>query len=169
MTSLLSRLAMIASFLFFSTAVSQAQDQVQDPVGPLAGPLAGVEVMQLSVAPLSAASGRCGLQADLIRDSFQQPLVTDGITIQKAAHVRVILKASSVLYQETTCISNVEAAVVQTTRYLDRRTQTERAGQVLLWSQSRLFVSGQPDHVVVTNIGVRELARGFLQKWRRDQ
>lgn len=168
MTSLLSRLAMIAPFLFFVTA-TQAQDQVQDPVGPLSGPLAGVEVMQLSVAPLSLESARCGLQADLMRDSFQEPLATDGIAIQKAAHVRVIMKASSVLYQETICISNIEAAVVQTTRYLDRRTQTERAGQVLLWSQSRLFVSGQPDHVVVTNIGVRELARDFLRKWRIDQ
>ncbi|CAN0455661.1 unnamed protein product, partial [Ectocarpus fasciculatus] len=133
------------------------------------GPLAGVAVLQLVVAPLSDESARCGLQADLVKESFQQPLTTEGLGLQKSAHVRIIVKATTVIYTETTCISNIEASAVQNTRYFDRKTGAERAGQVLLWQESGLFVTGERDHVVLTNIGFRDLARSFIRKWKIDQ
>lgn len=167
MTALLSRWATIALFSLFCAAAAQAQEQ--SPAAPLAGPLAGAQVMQLSVAPLGPDSQRCGLQTDVLADSFQRPLVANGIVMQKAAHFRVIVKATTGVYQADTCISNIEATVVQTTSYFDRKTQSDRAGQVLMWSQSRLFVSGQPDHAVAVNNGVSELARAFIRKWQTDQ
>lgn len=169
MTALLSRLVIAALFFSFCAATAQAQTQEQEPEAPIRGPLAGVQVMQLSIAPLSAESARCGVQANLIRDSFEPPLAASGIVLQKSAHFRAIAKVNTGIYEGEICISNIEVSVVQTTRYFDRKTRRERAGQVLMWSQSRLFVSGQPEHVVMINIGVRELARSFIQKWQIDQ
>ena len=169
MTLPLLRLFLIALIVSCFATASRAQTEGQTPAILPAGPLAGVEVMQMSMAPLGPESQRCGLQTNLINESFQQPLTANGIVLQKAAHFRVIIKTTTGIYQSDTCITNIEATVVQTTSYFDRRTQQDRAGQVLLWSQSRLFVSGQPDHVVVVNIGTRELARSFVEKWKADR
>ena len=169
MMSLSARLATAACLLVLFLSPAAAQSESPAPAEPTGAPLAGATVMQLSVAPLSAESQRCGLQADLIRDSFQQPLAAEGIGIQASAHLRIVVKATTVVYQETVCISNIEATALQTTRYFDRKTQAERAGQVLLWSGSSLYVSGEHDHVVLTNIGYRDLARAFLRKWKSNQ
>lgn len=169
MTALLSRLVLIALFFSFCAAPAEAQTQEQEPEAPFGGPLAGVQVMQLSIAPLSDESARCGVQANSIRTIFEQPLTASGIVMQKSAHFRAIVKVTTGIYQENICISNIEASVVQTTRYFDRKTRRERAGQVLMWSQSRLLVSGQPEHLVMTNTGARELARSFIQRWQIDQ
>lgn len=166
MTVPLSRLLLVVLTLCVLSTASRAQTEGQAPAVRPAGPLAGVEVMQMSVAPLGPESQRCGLQTNLISESFQEPLTANGIVLQKAAHFRVIIKTTTGIYQSDTCITNIEASVVQTTSYFDRRSQQDRAGQVLMWSQSRLFVSGQPDHVVVVNIGTRELARSFVASWK---
>ena len=168
-----SRLLAAVFLLLFSAAGAPAQDQTQDQTQPAAapagGPLAGVNVLQISVAPLSADSQRCGLQQDLILESFQQPLVAEGLAVQRSAHVRIVVTATTVVYEGATCISTIGAMATQNTRYFDRQTQAERAGQVLLWSDSGLFVTGERDHVVLTNIGFRDLARSFIRKWQLDQ
>ncbi|WP_422366041.1 hypothetical protein [Pelagibius sp.] len=169
MILLLPRLMTAALILTVFAATAQAQSDTPAPAGPSGGPLAGVSVLQLVVAPLSADSATCGLEAGLVEESFQQPLKLENIGLQKSAHVRIIVKATSVVYQDNVCISNIEAVAVQNTRYFDRKTETERAGQVLLWSESGLFVTDQRDHVVLTNIGFRDLARSFIRKWKIDQ
>ncbi|WP_299397309.1 hypothetical protein [Pelagibius sp.] len=169
-----SRLLAAVVLLLFSAAGVQAQDQAQDQTQPAApppagGPLAGVNVLQISVAPLSADSQRCGLQQDLVLESFQQPLIAEGLSVQRSAHVRIVVTATTVVYEGGTCISTIGAMATQNTRYFDRQTQVERAGQVLMWSDSGLFVTGERDHVVLTNIGFRDLARSFVRKWQLDQ
>ena len=175
MTPLLCRLA--AAVLLSTAALAaagfqtaaQAQTPAQTQTRVIGGPLANVNVVQMTVAPLSDQSRGCGLESDLILDSFQQPLTEKGIVIQQAAHVWIQLTAVSLRYDGDICITNIEARAVQNTRYFDRKTESERSGRVLLWSDGGLFVTGVANHGVTTNIGWRDLARSFMRKWELDQ
>ncbi|MEO3430644.1 hypothetical protein AAFN88_17455 [Pelagibius sp. CAU 1746] len=148
-----------------------AQSGTDAPAQPrvIGGPLANVNVVQMSVAPLSPQSLACGFDENLIVDSFQQPLAEKGITVQRAAHVWIQLQATSLRYEGDVCISYIEARAIQNTRYFDRKTETDRSGRVLLWSDSGLFVTSLANHGVTTNIGWRDLARSFVRKWSLDQ
>lgn len=171
----LSRLAaavlLSAALISGAGAGAQAQSgtEVQAQPRVIGGPLANVNVVQMSVAPLSQQSLACGFDENLIMESFQQPLAEKGITVQRAAHVWIQLQATSVRYEGDVCISFIEARAIQNTRYFDRKTETDRSGRVLLWSDSGLFVTSLTNHGVTTNIGWRDLARSFMRKWAIDQ
>ncbi len=179
-------LARLAAAAVLSTAVltgaavearAQIQPQIQPQTGTelqaptrvIGGPLANIDVVQMSVAPLSDQAHICGLEADLILDSFRQPLREEGIVVQQAAHVWIQLQATTIRYESDICISYIEARALQNTRYFDRKTETERSGRVLLWSDAGMFVTGITNHGVTTNIGWRDLARSFMRKWKMDQ
>jgi hypothetical protein len=168
MKPLLSCLAAV----LLSTAlasVAGAQTEVQPQAPMIGGPLAAVNVVQMSVAPLSEQGLGCGLDANLILDSFQQPFTEKGIVVQESAHVWVQLKTTTLRYEGDVCITYIEALAVQNTRYFDRKTESERSGRVLLWSDGGLLVTGASNHGVTTNIGWRDLARSFIRKWEMDQ
>lgn len=175
MMPLLCRFAAFVALLTVMVSGAQAQTltlpetEAQPQPRVIGGPLANITVVQMSVAPLSEQSRACGFDSALIMDSFQQPLAEKGIVVQQAAHVWVQLQATTVRYEGDICISFIEARALQNTRYFDRKTETERSGRVLLWSDSGLFVTGTPNHGVTTNIGWRDLARSFVRKWDLDQ
>jgi hypothetical protein len=125
--------------------------------------------VQVTVAPLSEQSRNCGMDSNLILDSFKMPLAQQGIVVQQSAHVWIQLKATTLRYDADICITHVEAVAVQNTRYFDRHTGTERSGRVLIWSDGGLFLTGTSNHGVTTNIGWSDLARSFLRKWQMDQ
>jgi hypothetical protein len=161
-----------AAAVLFSMVLGYAagsQTVIQPQTRVIGGPLAGINVLQMSVAPLSDQSLECGLSPGLILDSFQQPLEEKGMVVQRSAHVWIQLQATTLRYEGDVCISYIEALAVQNTRYFDRKTETDRSGRVLLWSEGGLFVSGAPNHGVTTNIGWRDLARSFIRKWELDQ
>jgi hypothetical protein len=164
-------LSCLAAVLFSAALVSAAaaQTETQPQSRVIGGPLAAVNVLQMSVAPLSDQARGCGLDPNLILDSFKQPLTEKGITVLEAAHVWIQLKATTLRYDSEVCITYIEAVAVQNTRYMDRKTESERSGRVLLWSDGGLFVSGVANHGVTTNIGWRDLARNFIRKWEIDQ
>lgn len=159
--------ALLLSAGVVSAAAAQTEPQPQTRV--IGGPLAGINVLQMSVAPLSEQARACGLEPNLILDSFKQPLAEKGLVVQESAHVWLQLQATSLRYDGDLCITYIEALAVQNTRYFDRKTETERSGRVLLWSDGGLFVTGVANHGVTTNIGWRDLARGFIRKWELDQ
>lgn len=148
---------------------AEAQSETQPQTRVIGGPLAGIDVLQMSVAPLSDQARACGLDSNVILDSFRQPLTEKGLVIQESAHVWLQLKATSLRYEGDVCITYIEALAVQNTRYFDRKTETERSGRVLLWSDAGLFVTGVSNHAVTINIGWRDLARSFMRKWELDQ
>lgn len=164
-------LSCLAAALLSVVLVSAAGAQTETPpeTRVIGGPLAGVNVLQMSVAPLSDQARGCGLEANLILDSVEQPLTEKGIVVQESAHVWIQLQATTLRYEGDICITYIEALAVQNTRYFDRKTESERSGRVLLWSDGGLFVTGVSNHGVTTNIGWRDLARGFIRKWELDQ
>jgi len=176
MKPLLSRLAaavLLAAALVAApvetTGIRAAAAQTTAPARVIGGPLAAVNVVQMSVAPLSDQSRGCGLESDLILDAFQQPVTEQGIVIQQSAHVWIQLQATTLRYEGDICITYLEARAIQNTRYFDRKTETERSGRVLLWNDGGLFVTGASNHGVTTNIGWRDLAGSFMRKWQMDQ
>lgn len=152
-----------------SGSQTQGDSGMQTPTRVIGGPLANVQVVQMSVAPLSDPSRSCGFDSDQIMGAFQQPLAQQGIVVQRAAHVWIQMQVTTVRYEGDVCISYIEARAVQNTRYFDRKTETERSGRVLLWSQGGLFVTGATNHAATTEVGWRDLARGFMRKWEMDQ
>jgi hypothetical protein len=161
-----------AAAVLFSMALgtaASAQTEIQPQARVIGGPLAGINVLQMTVAPLSDQSRACGLDAGLIQDSFQQPIAEKGIVVQQSAHVWIQLQATTLRYEGDICITYIEALALQNTRYFDRKTESERSGRVLLWSDAGLFVTGAGNHGVTTNIGWRDLSRSFIRKWELDQ
>ena len=134
MMPLLSRLAaaVLLSTALVSGAGAQAQSgsEAQPQTRVIGGPLAKVNVVQMSVAPLSDQAKACGFDSQLILDSFEQPLTEQGIVVQQAAHVWIQLQTTTVRYEGDICISYIEARAVQNTRYFDRKTETDRSGRV---------------------------------------
>jgi hypothetical protein len=167
----LSRIAaaVLLSTVLVSAAQAQTAIEPQSQTRLIGGPLANINVVQMSVAPLSEQSRGCGLDSDIILESFRQPLEQRGIVVQRAAHVWLQMQATTLRYEGDVCISYIEARAIQNTRYFDRKTQTERSGRVLLWNDGGLFVTGVTNHGVTTNIGWRDLARSFMRKWEMDQ
>jgi hypothetical protein len=161
--------ALLLSVALAPAAGAQTQAPAQPQTRVIGGPLAGIDVLQMSLAPLSDQARACGLESNIILESFQQPLTEKGIVIQQAAHVWVQLQATTVRYEGDVCITYIDALAVQNTRYFDRKTETERSGRVLLWSDGGLFVTGAANHGVTTNIGWRDLARDLVRKWEMDQ
>jgi hypothetical protein len=161
--------ALLLSVALAPAAGAQTQAPAQPQTRVIGGPLAGVDVLQMSLAPLSDQARACGLESNIILESFKQPLTEKGIVIQQSAHVWVQLQATTVRYEGDVCITYIEALAVQNTRYFDRKTETERSGRVLLWSDGGLFVTGTANHGVTTNIGWRDLARNLVRKWEMDQ
>jgi len=159
--------AVLLSLAPVSAALAQTETQPQSRV--IGGPLAAVNVVQMSVAPLSEPARGCGLDAGVILDSFMQPLTEKGIVVQQAAHVWIQLQATTLRYEGDICITYIEARAIQNTRYFDRKTESERSGRVLLWSDGGLFVTGASNHGATTNGGWRDLARSFMRKWQMDQ
>lgn len=164
-------LSCLATVLVATALVSAAgaQTDVQPQPRAIGGPLAAVNVVQMSVAPLSERARACGLDANVILDSFKQPLAEKDIVVQQSAHVWIQLKATTLRYEGDVCITYVEALAVQNTRYFDRKTESERSGRVLLWSDGGLFVTGASNHGATTNVGWRDLSRSFMRKWELDQ
>jgi len=163
---------LLLSATLTTTAVAQttgAPSATEPPARVIGGPLAGVNVLQMSVAPLSDQARACGLEPNLIMESFRQPLTEKGIVVQQSAHVWIPLQATTIRYEGDVCITDIEALAVQNTRYFDRKTESERSGRVLLWNDGGLFVTGVSNHGVTTNIGWRDLARSFIRKWEQDQ
>lgn len=173
MKPLLSCLAaLLLSATPVTAAVAQttgAQSSTEPQARVIGGPLAGVNVLQISVAPLSDQARACGLEPNLILESFKQPLSEKGIVVQQSAHVWIQLQATTIRYEGEVCITDIEALAVQNTRYFDRKTESERSGRVLLWNDGGLFVTGVSNHGVTTNIGWRDLGRSFMRKWEQDQ
>lgn len=175
MKPLLSRFTAVAilSAVLISGAGTAVQAQTSTEAQPqtrvIGGPLADVQVVQMSVAPLSEQARACGFDSQMILDSFRQPLSEKGIVVQEAAHVWLQLQTTTVRYEGDICISYIEARALENTRYFDRKTQTNRSGRVLLWSDGGLFVTGAVNHAATTEIGWRDLSRSFVRKWTMDQ
>src|SRR3546814_12299221 len=88
--------AALLSLALVSAAVAQTETSPQPRV--IGGPLAGVNVLQMSLAPLSEQARGCGLEPNLILDSFKQPLAAKNIVIQESAHVWIQLQATPMRY-----------------------------------------------------------------------
>src|SRR3546814_6079707 len=73
--------AALLSLALASAAVAQTETSPQPRV--IGGPLAGVDVLQMSLAPLSEQARACGLEPNLLLDSFKQPLTEKKIVIQE--------------------------------------------------------------------------------------
>src|SRR3546814_12573469 len=86
--------AVLLSVAWASAAQGQSGSQAGADTGTpaparvIGGPLAGIDVLQMSVAPLSDQARACGLEGSLILDSFKQPLGEKGIVVQQRSEER---------------------------------------------------------------------------------
>src|SRR3546814_13173450 len=120
--------AVLLSVAWASAAQGQSGSQAGADTGTpaparvIGGPLAGIDVLQMSVAPLSDQARACGLEGSLILDSFQQTLGAKGIVVQQAAHGWVQVQATPLRDEGEACITPHEARAVTNNRYIDRTT-----------------------------------------------
>src|SRR3546814_19195287 len=116
--------AALLSLALASAAVAQTETSPQPRV--IGGPLAGVDVLQMSLAPLSEQARACGLGPNLILDSFKQPLKEQNIVLHEAAHVWPQLQATPPRSPGGACLPYTTTPAVHNTRYIDRPPENDR-------------------------------------------
>src|SRR3546814_15043996 len=118
--------AALLSLALASAAVAQTETSPQPRV--IGGPLARADVLQMSLAPLSEQARACGLEPNLIPDSFKPPLTEKNIVIQEAAHVWHPLPAPTPPYTGHPSITPTDPLPPQNPPYSTPHTQPHPPG-----------------------------------------
>src|SRR3546814_12928648 len=119
--------AALLSLALASAAVAQTETSPQPRV--IGGPLAGVDVLQMSLAPLSEQARACGLEPNPIPDSFKQPPTEKNIVLQESAHVWHQLQATNLRHHGDVRLTYIQDPAVENHPHFDRQTKTEGTAQ----------------------------------------
>jgi hypothetical protein len=134
------------------------------------GELRDVKAFKIYVTGFNEASLACGLEPEAMKDAFLQPLRDAGpVMAEEANGYWIAIRATSVVRQEATCVTFVDASVLQSTRYFNQSTDSERVGKVLHWADAGLIVSDEAGHGDVVKNAYLDLGRRLAEVWRRDQ
>src|SRR3546814_20808998 len=93
--------AVLLSVAWASAAQGQSGSQAGADTGTpaparvIGGPLAGIDVLQMSVAPLSDQARPCGQEGSLILASLKHHLGEEGIVVHSAPHTGFTLNPTT--------------------------------------------------------------------------
>ena len=128
-----------------------------------------VTAVKFFIADFSEAGAACGLSKPALEKAFMAPAEAQGLQVSDSSSYWVYIRATTLLYGEKSCVTNIDAAAFVETRYFSPATLDERLGRVELWAKSDLLISDKRVHAVVVNNAFRESGRDFLGRWQRDQ
>lgn len=134
------------------------------------GELKNIRSFKFFVTGFSEYNKQCGLTPEVLRQAFTAPMTEAGLkVVQSSTAYWITLRVTSVPQGERNCVSYVDAATNQTTRYFNNATLAERVGTVQHWSGGRIIVSDIVEHAEVASEAFRALGRNLVATWRRDQ
>ena len=134
------------------------------------GEFKNVKAFKVQTAGFSVAAASCGLVKEDVVAAFSEPLNAAGLpVVAKSSGYWLSLRVTTLIKEETTCITYVETAAYQTTRYFNTATREERVGKVLHWVDGGLFAAPHSSHPRVVLQGFRDLGEKLAAKWKSDQ
>ncbi len=138
-------------------------------VSASARPLTGVQEIKLNVSPLGHYSKQCGLTREAFERALLGSIPEGDIRLSNSSSYWLHTRVTTVVFEETNCVSNVEVTLYANTRYYNPATQQELSGRVELWRGGGLYSSVNDSHQVQVNSALRKLGRKLYAAWEKDQ
>ena len=130
----------------------------------------GVGIFKIKTAGFGQAAEDCGLTPEAASEAFAEALRNTGAQVlDRSTTYWLSLRVTTLIKDGELCVTYVETAANQTTRYWNTATLTERVGTVQHWVDGGLYASTSKQHKVVVNGGFRQLGEKLATRWRRDQ
>ena len=134
------------------------------------GELKDVKAFKVKTAGFGEAATACGLDPAAAVTAFTSKLEGAGAkVVETSSGYWLLVRVTTVIRDDETCITYVETAVLQTTRYYNTATRSERVGNVEHWFDGGIVVSTRSSHSKVVLRGFRDLGAKLSQKWQSDQ
>jgi hypothetical protein len=134
------------------------------------GELQKVTAFKVQSAGFGKAAAACGLEKQAAIDAFAAPLREAGAGIvESSSGYWISVRVSTMFLDQELCITYVETAIFQTTRYFNTATLSERVGKIQHWVDGGLFTSGPEGHPRTVLRGFRDLGRRAADTWAQDQ
>ena len=134
------------------------------------GELQKVTSFKVQSAGFGKAATACGLEKQAAIDAFVAPIEEAGASIvDSSSGYWLSVRVATMFLDQELCITYVETAIFQTTRYFNTATLSERVGKVQHWVDGGLFTSGPEGHPRTVLRGFRDLGRRAAEVWVQDQ
>ncbi len=134
-----------------------------------AGALTGIQDVKLNVSGLGHYSKQCGLT----REAFERALFggfNEGeIRLSNSSSYWLHTQVTTIVFDSTNCVSNVEVTLYANTRYYNPATLGEKTGRVELWRRGGLYSSVAESHQVQINSALRKISLVLREAWKKDQ
>ena len=134
-----------------------------------ARPLTGVQDIKLNISPLGHYSKQCGLSREAFERALLGGIPEGGIRLSNSSSYWLHTRVTTVIFEKTNCVSNVEVTLYANTRYYNPATQQELSGRVEVWRAGGLYSSVNDSHQVQVNSALRKVGRKLHEAWRKDQ
>lgn len=129
-------------------------------------PLAGVRDFTVMIEHLDEDSAACGITGEALAEAIESE--TAGAPRGAGGKGVTLYLRVSTLPKDGNCFSSVdiEAYYFGVLGRSDRRAGAE--AKVELWSNGTILVTRRGEHAPEVGAVIRQLVRGFMQDWRRD-
>ena len=143
--------------------ISMGGGQVQ------AGALTGVQDVKLNVSGLGHYSKQCGLTREVFERALFGGFHEGEIRLTNSSSYWLHMQVTTIIFENTNCVSNVEVTLYANTRYFNPGTQSEQIGRVELWRNGGLYSSVLDTHQIQINSALRKIGLGLREAWIKDQ
>ena len=92
-----------------------------------------------------------------------------GVTETDSSAYWVFIRATTLTYDENSCITNVDASLLVNTRYFDPGSASQLVGKVQLWSRGGLLISDITEHPSVVTNAFGDLGGLLAEELERDR
>lgn len=134
------------------------------------GELEKVTSFKVQSAGFGSAAASCGIEKEAATETFSMPLRNAGAKIvDSSSGYWLSLRVTTLVLEQERCITYVETAIFQTTRYFNTATLSERVGNVQHWVDGGLFTSGKEAHARTVLRGFDDLGKRVAALWAQDQ
>ncbi|KKJ75705.1 hypothetical protein WH95_17265 [Kiloniella litopenaei] len=134
-----------------------------------ARPLTGVQDIKLNISPLGHYSKQCGLSREAFERALLGGIPEGDIRLSNSSSYWLHTRVTTVIFDTTNCVSNVEVTLYANTRYFNPATQQELSGRVEVWRAGGLYSSVSESHQVQVNNALRKVGRKLHEAWKKDQ
>ncbi|MEH6632823.1 MAG: hypothetical protein V7776_18555 [Halopseudomonas aestusnigri] len=134
-----------------------------------AGALTGVQDVKLNVSGLGHYGKQCGLTREIFERALFGGFHEGEIRLSNSSSYWLHTQVTTIVFDETNCVSNVEVTLYANTRYYNPATMGELTGRVELWRKGGLYSSVIDTHQIQINSALRKIGLGLRESWKKDQ
>ncbi|MFD2207736.1 hypothetical protein [Kiloniella antarctica] len=134
-----------------------------------AGALTGVQDVKLNVSGLGHYSKQCGLTREVFERALFGGFHEGEIRLTNSSSYWLHMQVTTIIFENTNCVSNVEVTLYANTRYFSPGTQSEQIGRVELWRNGGLYSSVLDTHQIQINSALRKIGLKLREAWLKDK